>query len=218
MKFLLAKKVGMTKIFEEDGSATAVTVLEAGPCVLTQIKTKQKDGYDAYQFGFSEVKKIGKTMAGHLKKSKAKSRHLAEIIIDREDNGLSESSSEAEANSDKQLSIGDKIDCGIFEPGEKVIVSAISKGKGFSGTIKRHNFSRGPKTHGSHNYRAPGSIGAGYPQHVFKGQKMAGRMGNEKVTVKNLQIISIDKDNNLLTLKGAVPGPKKGLVKIKGSK
>jgi large subunit ribosomal protein L3 len=216
MKFLLAKKVGMTQIFDEEGSAIAVTVLEAGPCIVTQRKTEQEDGYDAYQVGFGQAKKIGKSLAGHLKQSKAKSKHLAEIIIDKVDESSSEFVPDEEANSDKHLSVGDKIDCSIFETGDIVKVSAVSKGKGFAGTIKRYNFSCGPKTHGSHNYRAPGSIGAGYPQHVFKGQKMAGQMGHKSVTTKNLQIVKIDKENNLICIKGAVPGPKQALVKVRG--
>lgn len=201
MKALLAKKVGMTQIFDESGVMTPVTVLEAGPCVVTQLKSEERDGYRAVQIGFGDAKHQPKPQAGHLKSAKANSRHMAEYRID---------------NEETEFSVGDEIKVDIFEAGETVAVSAVSKGKGFAGTIKRHNFKRGPKTHGSHNYRAPGSIGAGYPQHVFKGQKMAGQMGNEQVTVKNLKIMEVDAANNLLVVRGAVPGPKKSLVMVKG--
>lgn len=200
VKALLAKKIGMTQIFDTDGTMNQVTVLQAGPCVITQRKTAEKDGYEAIQIGFDEAKKIAKPQAGHLKKSGAKSRYLAEIRL-------------AETT---DLKVGSAIETDIFEAGDKVEVTGVSKGKGFAGTIKRHNFHRGPKSHGSHNYRAPGSIGAGYPQHVFKGQKMAGQMGHARVTVKNLKVISVDPASHLITLRGAVPGPKKGLVMIKG--
>jgi len=215
MKFLMAKKIGMTQIFDQEGIVTPVTVLEAGPCVITQIKTAQKDGYNALQIGFGEAKKQAKPLLGHLKKAKTSSRYLAEIkIIDNQD-FWPEESNKVEASGQK-FSVGDKLDCTVFKVGDRVKVSAISKGKGFAGTIKRHNFHRGPKTHGSHNYRKPGSIGSAFPQHVFKGQKMAGQMGNKKVTVRNLQIVKIDSPNNLILVKGAVPGPKNGLVKISG--
>ncbi len=201
MKALLAKKIGMTQVFDGDGVMNQVTVLEAGPCVVTQLKTTENDGYQAVQIGFSEAKKQAKPQQGHLKKAGSNSRYLAEVRHEGEV---------------LDLSVGSSIDTDVFEVGDKVEVVGISKGKGFAGTIKRHNFHRGPKTHGSHNYRAPGSIGAGYPQHVFKGQKMAGQMGNEQVTVKNLKIIKVDKLNNLIALRGAVPGPRKSLVMIKG--
>lgn len=201
VKALLAKKIGMTQVFDGDGTMSQVTVLEAGPCIVTQLKTTENDGYQAVQIGFGEAKKQAKPQAGHLKKSGSNSRHLAEIRLDGEAS---------------DLSIGSTIEVSIFASGDKVEVTGISKGKGFAGTIKRHNFHRGPKTHGSHNYRAPGSIGAGYPQHVFKGQKMAGQMGNEQVTVKSLKVIKVDPTNNLIAIRGAVPGPRKGLVMIKG--
>lgn len=201
MKALLAKKIGMTQVFDADGVMNQVTVLAAGPCVVTQLKTIEKDGYAAVQLGYGEAKKVAKPQAGHLKPAKAKSRYLAEVRLDQ---GASD------------LSVGAVVDASVFEAADKVEVSGISKGKGFAGTIKRHNFSRGPKTHGSRNYRAPGSIGAGYPQHVFRGQKMAGQMGHERVTVKNLKVVSVDVPNNLITVRGAVPGPKQSLVMIKG--
>lgn len=206
MKAILARKIGMTHLFLEDGTKSAVTVLQAGPCVVTQVKTVETDGYNAVQIGFGEAKKQAKPQAGHLKKAKANSRDLAEYRIDPT----------AEGEDNAAVSVGDTISADIFELGEKVQVTAVSKGKGFAGTIKRHNFARGPKTHGSHNYRAPGSIGAGFPQHVFKGMRMAGHMGHEQVTVKNLKVMVVDAENNILAVRGAVPGPRKSLVMVKG--
>lgn len=206
MKALLAKKVGMTQIFDDNGKRSGVTVLEVGPCIVTGLKTVDTDGYSAVQIGFGEAKKIGKSRAGQLKKSGAKSAVLREV---RTDDIVAEA--ETESNSFK---IGDEIKVDLFSVGENVVISGISKGKGFAGTVKRHNFNTGPKTHGSHNYRAPGSIGAGYPQHVFKGQKMAGQMGHAKVTIKNQKVAMIDSDKNLLAVVGSVPGPRKGIVMI----
>lgn len=207
MKAILAKKVGMTQIFDPEGRLLPVTVLQAGPCVITQIKTVENDGYTATQIGFGEDKQIvkghAKSKAGHLKASGAQSKHLVEVrTVDGDEVAASK--------------VGDTISADIFEAGEKVIVTGVSKGKGFAGTIKRHNFHRGPKTHGSRNYRAPGSIGAGYPQHVMRGIKMAGHMGHEQVTVKNLKVALVDIEKNLIAIKGAVPGPNKGLVLIRG--
>lgn len=200
MKALLAQKVGMTQVFDAAGKRSGVTVLQAGPCVITQLKTAETDGYTAVQIGFGEAKKPGKAQAGHLKKAGKNSKHLAEVRTE-------------EAPAGK---VGDTLTVDQFKVGENVTVQGVSKGKGFAGTIKRHNFNTGPKTHGSHNYRAPGSIGAGYPQHVFKGIKMAGQMGHDTVTIKNQAIIMIDAANNLIALEGSVPGPKKGIVMIKG--
>ena len=197
MKSIIAKKVGMTNVFDANGAAIPVTVLQAGPCVVTQVKKADKDGYEAVQLGFGDAKKQPKSRAGHLKVSKANSNHLKEY-----------------RNFEEEIKVGDMIDVSGFNEGDIVTVRANSKGKGFAGTIKRHNFSQGPKTHGSRNYRRPGSIGAGYPQHVFAGQKMAGRMGNVQTTVKNLPIMKIDKDSNLIAVKGAVPGPKRGIVSV----
>lgn len=203
MKAILAKKVGMTQIFDAEGRLQPVTVLQAGPCVVTQVKNIETDGYMAAQLGFGEAKKPGKSILGHLKASGSNARHLVEVRTD-------------DVEGDDAVKVGDTFKADIFEMGDKVVVTGVSKGKGFAGTIKRHNFHRGPKTHGSHNYRAPGSIGAGYPQHVMKGMKMAGRMGHEQVTVKNLTIAQVDVEQNLIAVKGAVPGPNKGLVLIKG--
>jgi len=196
MRAILAQKMEMSHIFDENGNFIPVTLLNAGPNVITQVKMKEKDGYNAVQVGFGASKKISKPLTGHLKKSKAKTRKLKEF----------------EGEDGKTYEVGSQIDVSIFAEGEAVNVQGISKGKGFAGTIKRHNFHRGPKTHGSHNYRAPGSIGAGFPQHVFKGQKLPGRMGAEKVTVKNLKIAKILPEEGLILIRGAVPGPKKGIV------
>jgi large subunit ribosomal protein L3 len=213
MKALLAKKVGMTQIFDANGVRSGVTVLQAGPCVVTNIKSVETDGYGAIQIGFGEAKKLSKTQAGQLKKSGAKSVYLKEFRNEAVNIEVAEGEEKP-----AELKIGDNLTVEMFEKGEKVVVSGVSKGKGFAGTIKRHNFHRGPKTHGSHNYREPGSIGAGYPQHVFKGIKMAGQMGHEKVTIKNQKIAMIDTENNLIAVVGSVPGPNRGLVVIQGIK
>lgn len=207
MKAILAKKVGMTQIFDAEGRLLPVTVLQAGPCVITQLKSVDNDGYLAAQIGFGEDKQIlkgqAKSKAGHLKPSGAKSKYLAEIRM-------------SDTESEPTPKVGDTIQADSFAVGDMVVVTGVSKGKGFAGTIKRHNFHRGPKTHGSRNYRAPGSIGAGYPQHVMRGIKMAGHMGHQRVTVKNLRVASIDMEQNLIAVCGAVPGPNKGLVLIQG--
>ena len=219
MKALLAKKLGMSQIFDEAGNMVPVTIVEAGPCVVTQIKTKATDGYNAVQLGFGTAKRIGKSLSGHLKASKAKPVYIREFRLEdiqpESDDKISEEQADNIITDLKNLKVGDSLDASIFEVGNTVQVSGISKGKGFAGTIKRHNFHRGPKTHGSHNYRAPGSIGAMYPEHVFRGKKMAGHMGVQKVTIKNLQIVQIDSENNLLALGGAVPGSRKSLLLIK---
>lgn len=198
MKALIGRKLGMTQIFDDNGQAKAVTLVEAGPCVVTALKTADKDGYAAVQIGFGETKQDKQAQAGHLKASKSEAQYLREI------------------RGEHDLSVGDKVDVTNFQPGDKLKVSGISKGKGFSGTIKRHNFSRGPMSHGSRNKRGPGSIGSMYPQKIFKGKKMAGRMGNEKVTVKNLNLEAVDADNNLLAVGGAVPGRRGSVVMIRG--
>ena len=201
MKTIIAKKIGMTHLFDEAGNFVPITVVEAGPCVITQIKTDKLDGYNAVQIGFGKKKNINKPLAGHLKESKFEGTILREIRL---------------SEFDQNIKIGDEIKVNSFSEGDLIKVTSTSKGKGFAGTIKRHNFHRGPKTHGSHNYRAPGSIGAGYPEHVFKGKKMPGQMGHEQVTVKDLKIIKVDSTNNLLAIRGAIPGPKKSIVLIKG--
>ena len=201
MKALIGRKVGMTQIFKEEGNVQRITVIEATPNVVTQLKTIEKDGYSAVQLGFGTAKKAAKPQAGHMKASGSMSSVLREIRLD--DAG--------------DLSVGAKLDVNTFELGDSVQITGTSKGKGFAGTIKRHNFHRGPKTHGSHNYRAPGSIGAGYPEHVFKGMRMAGRMGGDQVTVKGAKIALVDAERNLIGITGAVPGPRKGIVIVRGT-
>ncbi len=202
MKTIIGKKLGMTHIFDDAGNFVPVTIVEAGPCTVTQVKTVEKEGYDSLQIGFGRGKNILKPLLGHLKKSKAECKILRETRIENMEDELAK--------------VGDQIKVDIFSEGDLVNVTGISKGKGFAGTIKRHNFHRGPKTHGSHNYRAPGSIGAGYPQHVLKGQKLPGQMGHEQVTVKRLKIINVDIENNILAIRGAIPGPRKSTILIKG--
>lgn len=198
MRAIIAEKKGMTHIFDEAGNQVPVTVLLATSNKVTQIKSQENDGYVAMQVGFGEKKNHKKPQEGHLAKAGSRAKKIKELPLVE---GLVQN-------------IGDEIKADIFTEGEKVSVKAISKGKGFAGTIKRHNFHCGPMTHGSRNHRAPGSIGAGYPQHVFKGQKLPGRMGADQVTVKNLKIAKIILEENIILIKGAIPGPKKGIVII----
>jgi large subunit ribosomal protein L3 len=204
MKGIVGKKLGMTSVFDaETGVVTSVTVVEAGPCPVVAVRTPDADGYEAVQLAYEPVaeRKISKAERGHLAKNgiDAAYRHLIEFR-----------GHFAEAVQ------GENVTVEIFEPGEKVKVAGISIGKGFQGTIKRHNFARGPVTHGSHNIRKPGSIGASAtPSRVFKGIKMAGRMGGKRVTQTGLTVHSVDTERNLLLIKGAVPGPKNGMVEIR---
>jgi large subunit ribosomal protein L3 len=204
MPAIIGRKVGMTQIFGEDGARVPLTVIEAGPCHVTQVKTKDTDGYDAVQLGFGAVKpkRLTKGELGHLKKASAPPvRHLVEF-----------SPEELGA----EVAVGDIVTVEPFEPGQMVRVTGTSKGKGYAGTIKRHNFSRGPVSHGSHNVRAPGSIGAAaYPARVFKGLRMSGHMGDETVTQRGLQIVDRDPDRNLLLVRGAVPGGVNGIVIVR---
>ena len=204
MPAIIGRKVGMTQIFGEDGARVPLTVIEAGPCHVTQVKTKDTDGYDAVQLGFGAVKpkRLTKGELGHLKKAAAPPvRHLVEF-----------SPEELGA----EVAVGDIVTVEPFEPGQIVRVTGTSKGKGYAGTIKRHNFSRGPVSHGSHNVRAPGSIGAAaYPARVFKGLRMSGHMGDETVTQRGLQIVDRDPDRNLLLVRGAVPGGVNGIVIVR---
>jgi len=197
---ILGKKIGMTQIFAEDGTLVPVTAIEAGPCVVTQIKTSAKEGYDAIQLGFGEAKKLNKPQQGHLKQL-GSFKYLREFRI----------------KDPSEVSLGQKVSVEIFQPGELVDVTGTSKGRGFAGVVKRHHFAGGPKSHGqSDRHRAPGSIGAGTnPGRVIKGLRMAGHMGNERVTVKNLKVIRVDPNRNLLLVKGAVPGPRNGLLSIR---
>ena len=200
---ILGKKIGMTSVFESDGRLVPVTVLKAGPCVVTQIKNMETDGYTALQLGFEELdaKKINKPDAGHFGKSGGKGfSTLREFRVDNIDD----------------YELGQVVDLGMFSVGDKVVVSGVSKGRGFQGTIKRHGFSRGPETHGSRNHRAPGSIGqSAWPARVIKGKKMPGRMGNDRVTVKNLKVVDIKPEDNVILIKGAIPGSKTGIVELK---
>jgi large subunit ribosomal protein L3 len=202
VKGIVGRKLGMTRLFdEESGVATPVTVIEAGPCPVVRVKTAETDGYDAVQLAFEPVPdlKLSKPERGHLEKSGfGPHRHLVEF------RGPSE------------LVPGESVTVEIFEPGNPIKVSGISIGKGFQGTIKRHRFHRGPVSHGSHNVRKPGSIGASAtPSRVFKGMKMAGRMGGKRATQVGLSVHSVDPERNLILVKGAVPGPKNGLVEIR---
>ncbi len=202
-KGILATKVGMTQIFDENGVLTPVTVLQAGPCVVTQIKTVENDGYSAVQVGFVDKREklVSKPIKGHFDKAGVSyKRYVREFKLENAD----------------QYSVKDEIKAEIFAAGDKIDATAISKGKGFQGAIKRHGQSRGPMAHGSKFHRHAGSNGAASdPSKVFKGKKMPGQMGNKKVTIQNLEIVRVDSDNNLLLVKGAVPGPKKSLVTIK---
>ena len=204
MKALITRKLGMTSILDEKGVATPVTLLAASPNVVIQLKNTETDGYRALQLGFEDNKKPAKAQAGHFKASKASPKTVREFRITGDD--------------ESELSVGDQLAADSFSVGDVVSVTGISKGKGFAGTIKRHNFHRGRKTHGGRSYRRPGSIGSMYPQRIFPGKKMAGQMGHEQVTTKNLKVAIIDTDLHVIGVKGAVPGPKKGIVLIKGTK
>lgn len=201
---LIGKKIGMTQIFTEDGSFASVTAIEAGPCIVTQVRTPSNDGYSAVQLGFGNSRKLTRPETGHLKRSGSESRYLREVS----------------ATELGEVQVGQKIGVDLFAVGELVDVVGFSKGRGFTGVVKRHGFAGGPKTHGqSDRHRAPGSIGGTtYPGRVYKGTKMAGQFGNHKVTASNLEIVQLDTDRNLLFIHGAVPGPSKGLLIIKRSR
>ena len=202
-KAILATKVGMTQIFNEDGVLTPVTVLQAGPCVVTQVKTQDNDGYSAVQVGFADKREnlVNKPMKGHFDKAGVSCKRFVR---------------EFKLEGAEEMALGQEIKCDVFAAGDKIDATAISKGKGFQGAIKRHGQSRGPMAHGSKYHRHAGSNGAcSDPSKVFKGKHMPGHMGNVQVTVQNLEIVRVDTENNLLLVKGAVPGPKKSLVTIK---
>ncbi len=203
MTGIIGKKIGMTQVFDGDGNLIPVTVILAGPCPVTQVRTVARDGYDAVQLAFEDCrdKQLTKAEMGHLKKAGLKhgKRHLAEFA-DLAD-----------------FKVGDTVTVEAFEEGQTVSVTGISKGKGFQGTVKRHNFGRGPVTHGSHNIRQPGSIGASaYPSRVFKGMRMSGHMGDQQVTQAGLRVVRRDAENNLLLVRGAVPGAKDSVVVVRG--
>ena len=206
MPAILAKKLGMTQVFQDDGSVARVTVLEAGPCPVTAVRTTERDGYDAVQLAFGQTKEKHLTRAelGHLKKADAAPmRHLVEFRLD--------------GDSSAQPQLGQSVTVESFEVGARVKIAGVSKGKGFQGTIKRHNFKSGPKSHGSHNVRAPGSIGASAdPARVRKGIRGPGQMGNKRVTQPGLEIVAVDPQQNLLLVRGSVPGPRGGVVEVRG--
>ena len=204
MQVILGTKVGMTQIIGEDGVVTPVTILQAGPCTVTQIKTVESDGYNAVQVGYGQGKNLSKSVSGHVKKAgeninpKILKEFRIEVIPE-------------------EMKLGDQLTVESFKIGDKVTVVGTSKGKGYAGTVKRHNFNESRNTHGfKGNIRRVGSIGSMYPQKVLKGKKMPGRMGHDQVTVKNLVVAYIDAENNLIGLKGAVPGPRKGIVSVEG--
>lgn len=197
MAYILARKLGMTRVFTADGTAVGVTVLEAGPCTVTQVKSPETDGYQAVQLGFGSAKELSKPDAGHQSAAKTTHKWLREFRIDGD-----------------LPAVGDVVTVAQFEPGTAVKLIATSKGKGFAGTVKRHNFSRGPETHGSDHHRAPGAIGSGFPQRVFPGMRMAGHMGHDRVTVTGALVQAVHEDKNLLVVTGPVPGPAKGLVLV----
>ncbi len=202
MPAILAKKLGMTQVFQEDGSLARVTVLEAGPCPVTAIRTAERDGYEAVQlaFGATKEKHLTKAELGHLKKADAPP--MRTVVEFRDEAG--------------ELQMGETVTVEAFEVGSRVKIAGVSKGKGFQGTIKRHNFASGPKSHGSHNVRAPGSIGASaWPARVMKGIRGPGQMGNKRVTQKGLEIVSVDTRENLMLVRGSVPGPSGSIVEVR---
>ncbi|MGL4797220.1 MAG: 50S ribosomal protein L3 [Paraclostridium sp.] len=202
MKGILGKKLGMTQIFTEAGNVIPVTVVEAGPVVVTQIKTTEKEGYNAVQVGYGDAKEksLNKPQKGHLAAANVLKKHLKEFRMD----------------SVEGYTVGQEIKADIFAAGEKIDVTGTSKGKGFQGPIKRHGQSRGPESHGSRYHRRPGSMGAcSFPGRVFKNKKLAGHMGSVTVTVQNLEVVRVDADKNLILVKGAIPGPKGSVVTVK---
>ncbi len=205
MKALITRKVGMTSTIADDGAVTAVTLLSASPCVITQVKTTDTDGYTAVQVGFEETKesRVNKPQQNHFKAAGKMPKIIREFRVDE----LTE-----------DLKVGETLNPEVFSVGDEVDVTGTSKGKGWAGTIKRHNFHRGRKTHGGRSYRRVGSIGSMYPQRIFPGKKMAGQMGYEQVTVKNLKIALVDTELGVIGVTGAVPGPRKGIVILKGTK
>jgi len=201
MKFIIAKKIEMSQRFRADGTVVPVTLLQAGPCVVTQVKTQDKDGYSAVQLGLGKEKYPSKPQSGHLKPAGEMCKIVREFRVD----------------GPVELAVGAKVDAAQFKPGEFVGVSGISKGKGFQGVVKRHHFRGGPASHGhKDNLRMPGAIGSGGMQRVFKGLRMGGHMGSDSVTVKNLEVIEVDAANNILAVKGAVPGARGAVLLVSG--
>ena len=206
MAAIIGKKRGMTQVFRDDGTRVPVTVIEAGPCPVIAVRDRERDGYAAVQLGFDEApeRKLTKGELGHLKKAGAAA---VRTLVEFRDENL---------GAEEAPKVGDVASVEQFEPGQRVKVSGLAVGKGFQGTIRRHNFSRGPMTHGSHNVRAPGSIGASAdPSRVFRGLQMPGRMGGRRVTQRRLEVFDVDSERNLLLVRGAVPGPKNGTVEVR---
>lgn len=202
MKTLLGTKLGMTQLLADDGRAVPVTLIQAGPVTVTQVKTVETDGYNAVQIAYGAGKNLSKAVAGHVKSAKVTPKHIREVRV----------------NDLLEVKVGDEFNVSVFAVGDMVNATGISKGKGFAGTVKRHNFNTSKQTHGGNgNVRKPGSIGSMYPQKVFKGKRMAGHMGAERVTVKNLEVAYVDPETNLIGVKGAVPGPRKGLIILGGN-
>jgi large subunit ribosomal protein L3 len=203
VKALITRKIGMTSIINDNGAAIAVTLLSATPNVITQVKNTESDGYAAVQVGAEDNKKAGKSAQGHFKPAGILPKIIREFRT---------------KETDENMKVGDKVNADLFSVGDVVDVTGTSKGKGWAGTIKRHNFHRGRKTHGGRSYRRPGSIGSMYPQRIFPGKKMAGHMGHEQVTTKRLSIALVDTDLNVIGVTGSVPGPRKGIVLLKEAK
>ncbi len=202
MKALLGTKIGMTQVIGEDGVTTPITLIQAGPCTVTQVKSVDSDGYSAVQVAFGEGKNLSKAVAGHVSPAKVTPKFIREFRV---------------KDLPADLKVGDSIDVSSFALGDVISVTGTSKGKGFAGTVKRHNFNTSKKTHGGNgNVRRVGSIGSMYPQKVFKGKRMPGRMGGEQVTVKGLKVAYLSPEDNLIGLKGAVPGPRRGLIVLGG--
>lgn len=203
MKALITRKVGMTSTINQDGVVQAVTLLSVADHTVIAHKTDEKDGYTAVQVGTETAKKLSKSVAGHVKNAKVMPKIIREFRF---------------TEIPEELNVGSKISADVFSVGDKVNVTGLTKGKGWAGTIRRHNFHRGRKTHGGRSYRRPGSIGSMYPQHIFKGTKMAGQLGHEQVTIRNLKVALVDTEQGLIGVSGAVPGPKKGILLLQEAK
>jgi large subunit ribosomal protein L3 len=203
MKALITRKIGMTSTINDDGVVEAVTLLSVAEHTVLHHKTEDKDGYTAVQLGTEVAKKLSKSVAGHVKTAQVTPKIIREFRI---------------TEIPEELNVGSKIGADVFSIGDSVNVTGLTKGKGWAGTIRRHNFHRGRKTHGGRSYRRPGSIGSMYPQHIFKGTRMAGQLGHEQITVRNLKVALVDTERNVLGVTGAVPGPRKGIIIVKESK
>jgi large subunit ribosomal protein L3 len=202
MKALITRKIGMTSTINDDGVVQAVTLLSVGEHTVLQHKTDEKDGYTAIQLGTEVAKKLGKSLAGHVKAAKVMPKIIREFRL----NDIPE-----------ELNVGNKISADVFSIGDSVNVTGVTKGKGWAGTVRRHNFHRGRKTHGGRSYRRPGSIGSMYPQRIFPGSRMAGQLGHDQVTIRNLKVALVDTENQVIGITGAVPGPRQSIIIVKGN-